>query len=81
MECLKDNKEYVIPTIRWLNPISKFLSSDLNNDGLLILSNLLKKEKPIVKITYPNNKNLFYLSKILKNETNFIKTYCAFTCR
>ena len=81
MECLKNNnKEYIIPTEKWLNPLSKLITSDLNNDSLLILSKLMKKEKVIVKITYGNNKKVIYFDKIVKNEPNFIKTYCAFSC-
>ena len=80
MQCAKFNKQYIIPTTKWLNPISKFISEDINNDGLMILSNLVKKEKVIVKITSKKNRKIIYLDKILKTEPNFIYTYCAFSC-
>jgi hypothetical protein len=81
MSCLKnDKKEYIIPTKNWLNPISKFITEDLNNDSLLILSNLMKKEKVVVKITNGDNKKLIIFNKMLKNEPNFVKTYCVFSC-
>lgn len=64
MECVKHNKEYVIPTHKWLNPITKLITTDINNDSLLILSNLMKKEKVIVKITNNNNKKVIYFDKI-----------------
>lgn len=38
MQCAKFNKQYIIPTTKWLNPISKFISEDINNDGLMIFS-------------------------------------------
>jgi len=66
MECLRNKKGYIIPTKEWLNPISKFIPSDLNNDSMLILSNLMKKEKVIVKITDQNNNKIIYFDKILK---------------
>ena len=80
MECLKVDKHYVIPTIKWLIPISELVSEDINNDGLIILSNLIKKENVLVKITQKKNRRLIYFDKILKNEPNFIHTYCAFSC-
>lgn len=34
MECLKNNKKkYIIPTEKWLNPLSKLITSELNNDS------------------------------------------------
>lgn len=83
-KCLfnKNNKGYVIPITDWLKPLEKLLikKNNPNTVGLIMLSELMKKEKVIVKITSGNNKKIRFIDKILSTETNFIRTYCAFPC-
>ncbi len=45
------NKQYIIPTRNWLKPIEEFITSDTNTACLIMLGNLIDKEKVVVKIT------------------------------
>lgn len=74
------NKEYIIPTKKWLVPIKKMISNDISTAGLLIIAKLIEKEKVIVKITKMNSKYIPYITEKLSYEPNFIKTIMAFTC-
>jgi hypothetical protein len=73
-------KEVIVPTNTWLNPIKKLISKQVTTAGLLILSELLNKEKVVVKITKMNSKYLLIITKILSNEPNFINNIITFTC-
>jgi hypothetical protein len=74
-------KQYIVPTINWLEPIKELITNDIGTEGLLIISKLIKKEKVIVKITFGYNKKIKVFNNLLKNEKhNLIKTYCVFTC-
>ncbi len=79
---LSNNKRYITPTTDWLKPLNEFIVNldNSNTIGMLILAELVKKEKIIVKITSNFNKKLMIIDKILSEEPNFIKTYCVFPC-
>ena len=84
-KCLKDseNKKYIIPTQEWLEPLNKFITDDINTDGLLMLTRLNKKHEVIVKITRNNEekyKLLKYANVKLFGLTNFMLTFCSFNC-
>ena len=81
--CLTNNvtKQYIIPTTAWLKPNEELITEDISTEGFLIIADLIKKEKVIVKITKGYNKKIKYLNKLFKNEKyNLIKTYCNFYC-
>ncbi len=87
MICPQDNnKQYIIPTKKWLKPIEKLITEDINTEGLLIVSKFIDKEEVIVKITKQKKENIkkaniiLEANKIVKNMPNFIETYCSFTC-
>jgi len=69
-KCLfnKENKGYMIPTKTWLKPLSKLIikKNNPNTVGLILLSELLNKEKLIVKITPNYNKKIIIIDKILQ---------------
>ena len=80
--CLKNSeKKYIIPTDKWLKPIEPLITS-ISTRGKLILANMVKKEKVVVKITKNSNlakiKNLNYAVRRLPN---FPKVYCVFECK
>ena len=88
MNCPKDsNKQYIIPTKKWLVPIKKFilendndLNIDMNTSGLLMIAKFIEKEKVIVKITQGKRDNILEVNKIIKDMPNMIQTYCSFSC-
>jgi hypothetical protein len=80
MECIKNGKNYLIPTKNWLEPIGKLFPDELKSENIVLLGKLIKKEKVIIKITTKIEKKLVIFDKILKYEPNFIYTYCAFNC-
>lgn len=74
-------KQYIIPTIEWLKPNEELITEDISTEGFLIIADLIKKEKVIVKITKGYNKKVKYFNNLFKNEKyNLIKTYCNFYC-
>lgn len=81
MKCPKDNnKQYIIPTTKWLTPIKPLLLEDINTSGLIMVAKLIEKEKVIVKITQDKRDNIININKITKDMPNFIETYCSFSC-
>lgn len=80
--CAKDpnTKKYIIPTDSWLTPIKKFETTDLNEESLIMISMLHKKNKILVKVTEGINDKLIVFNNLLKNEQNFIQTYCSIIC-
>lgn len=80
--CVIDEKTkyYLIPTKKWLKPIEPLIIDDSNTSGLLMISELIAKEKIIVKITIGNNKKIRIIGKKLNNIYNFSKIYYSFTC-
>lgn len=78
----ENTKYYVIPTNKWLKPLERFITTDLNTKGYLMLAESINKEKIIVKI------NKGYLPHVIKitnlinkyHLPNFVKTYCSFRC-
>ena len=80
-KCAKDeNKQYIIPTQKWLKSIEQLITTDPNTSSLVMIGELIDKEKVIVKITRNKNKKIKLFSKILNNLYNFINTYCSFSC-
>jgi len=54
MICPQDNnKQYIIPTKKWLKPIEKLIT-----EGLLVVSKFIDKEEVIVKITKQKKENI-----------------------
>ncbi len=82
MICTQDNnKQYIIPTKKWLKPLEKLITYYINIEGLTTITNFIDKEKVIVKITKGKKANIIIeANKIVKNMPNFIETYCSFTC-
>ncbi len=82
MICTQDNnKQYIIPTKKWLKPLEKLITYYINIEGLTTITNFIDKEKVIVKITKGKKANIIIeANKIVKNIPNFIQTYCSFTC-
>lgn len=81
MICPQDNnKQYIIPTKKWLKPVEKFITNDINTEGLLIVSKFIDNEDVIVKITQEKRDDVVEINKVIKNLPNFIETYCSFVC-
>jgi hypothetical protein len=82
MICPKDsNKQYIIPTKKWLIPIEKYITDDINTEGLIMLGNFMDKEKVIVKVTKQKKANtIIEATRIVKDMSNFVETYCSFSC-
>jgi len=81
MICPQDsNKQYIIPTKKWLKPIEKYITDDINTEGLIMLGKFMDKEKVIVKITKGKRDDIIEINKIIKNLPNFAETYCSFSC-
>ena len=81
-------KNYIIPTKDWLIPINKFLTKDINTQGILfeaqlkyneklkeIIKNKIDNRKVIVKITYGKNKNLQIFNDKIKNKNHNIPNF------
>lgn len=91
MKCpTDDNKQYIIPTNKWLKPIKQYLlknkdvenedETEINTFGLIMLADFIEKEKVIVKITNGKQDNILEINKIIKNMPNIVQTYCSFSC-
>jgi len=87
MICSQDNnKQYIIPTKKWLKPIEKFITDDININGLIMIGKMLDKEEVIVKVTKQKKENIkkintiIEINKIIKDLPNFAETYCSFSC-
>lgn len=80
--CIIDEKTkyYLIPTKKWLKPIEPLIIEDSNTAGLLMVSEMIEKEKVIVKITKGSNKKIKIIGMKLNKIYNFAKTYCSFSC-
>jgi len=78
---MKCPKNYLIPTNNWLKPLEI-----LHNDNNLIISseltNEIKKENVIVKVTKSENinKNIEKIYNIIKDSKHIIKIYCFLNC-
>lgn len=62
-------KEYIIPTNEWLNPIKELYTQDINTRSLLMLSKMADRGEVVVKIS----KNSFF--KKIKLINNLVKFY------
>lgn len=87
MICPKNiNKQYIIPTKKWLIPIEKYITDDINTEGLIMIGKFMDKEKVIVKITKQKKNNIkksniiIEATKIVKTIPNFVETFCSFSC-
>jgi hypothetical protein len=81
LKCPKKNIQYIVPTTEWLEPIKELMHDEIGNDGILIISKLLAKEKIIVKITRGINNKIVVINNLLnKIKYNYVKTYCSFFC-
>lgn len=81
MSCpLNNDKQYIIPTKKWLKPIKPLILDDINTSGLIMIADFIEKEKVIVKITKGKRDDIIEINKIIKDMPNFVKTYCSFSC-
>jgi hypothetical protein len=81
MSCpLNNDKQYIIPTKKWLKPIEPLILDDINTSGLIMIADFIEKEKVIVKITKGKRDDIIEINKIIKDMPNFVKTYCSFSC-
>jgi len=75
------NKNYIIPTNEWLNPIMPFISNDFNAKSLIMLSNLVDQGKVIVKITKNSNYHkIKTINKYVKSNPNMLYTLKTIQC-
>ena len=75
------NKNYIIPTNEWLNPIMPFISNDFNAKSLIMLSNLVDQGKVIVKITKNSNYHkIKTINKYIKSNPNMLYTLKTIQC-
>ena len=57
MICPQDNnKQYIIPTKKWLKPLEPLITEDINTEGLLMIAKFIDTEEVIVKITKEKRK-------------------------
>lgn len=81
MICPQDsNKQYIIPTKKWLNPLEPLITEDINTEGLLMIAKFIDTEEVIVKITKEKRDDIIEINKLIKDLPNFIETYCSFSC-
>jgi hypothetical protein len=52
MKCPKDNKQYIIPTKKWLTPIKPLLLEDINTSGLIMVAKLIEKLTILVYLIF-----------------------------
>ena len=74
-------KNYLTPTKSWLEPLEVFVPEEISSRGILIISEMIKKEKIMVKVTKGRNHNLEKINNLIKNLPNFVYTYCVIICR
>ena len=80
MICPQDtNKQYIIPTKKWLKPIEKYITYDVNTEGLIMLGKFIDKEEVIIKITKDKRYDIIEINKLIKDLPNFAETYCSFS--
>ena len=81
MICSQDsNKQYIIPTKKWLNPLKKLITEYINTEGLFMISKFIDDENVIVKITKEKRNDIVEINRVIKDLPNFIETYCSFSC-
>ena len=81
MICPQDsNKQYIIPTKKWLKPLEPLITEDINTTGIIMLADFIDKEKVIVKITKDKRDDIIKINKTIKELPNFIQTYCTIIC-
>jgi len=81
MICPQDsNKQYIIPTKKWLKPLEPLITEDINTTGIIMLADFIDKEKVIVNITKDKRDDIIKINKTLKDLPNFIQTYCTIIC-
>ena len=81
MICPQDsNKQYIIPTKKWLKPLEPLITDDINTEGLIMIAKFIDKEEVIVKITKEKRDDIIEINKVIKDLPNFIETYCSFSC-
>jgi hypothetical protein len=68
---LNNDKQYIIPTKKWLKPIEPLILDDINTSGLIMIADFIEKEK---------RDDIIEINKIIKDMPNFVKTYCSFSC-
>lgn len=73
-------KNYIIPTGSWLKAIEQLNVSDLNTTSTIFLSELLEKEKILVKVTSDKKSKLRDINHMIKGLPNFVYTYCVIFC-
>ncbi len=82
LKCPYDDntKNYIIPTGKWLKAIEKLSVDDINTSGTIVISELLEKEKVLVKVTTDKKSKLKEINSKIKGLPNFVYTYCVIFC-
>lgn len=76
-----NNKQYIIPTNKWLVPLHKLISDDISTKGLLMLSKYMDKHEVVVKITKNTNyERIKKINDIVRKYNNFAKTITVLKC-
>jgi len=78
---LNSNKQYIIPTTAWLNPIQKLKTNDISSKGLIMLSKYMNNHDVVVKITKNvNNQIIKKINDTVRGLTNFPAVFCVISC-
>ena len=78
--CPTNGKDYILPTKAWLEPLEVLISQDIATRGKLIISELLKANKVLVKLTSGRNHHIKEFLDQVKGLPNLVNTYCIFFC-
>ena len=78
--CPTNGKDYILPTKAWLEPLEVLISQDIATRGKLIISELLKTNKVLVKLTSGRNHHIKEFLVQVKGLPNLVNTYCIFFC-
>ena len=74
------NKNYIIPTKSWLKALKELNTEDISTHGKIIVSELLEKEKVLVKVTDKKIAKLRDINRVIKGLPNLVYTYCVIFC-
>jgi serine/threonine protein kinase len=82
IKCVLDDKrkEYIIPTKSWLTAIKQMKIEEVSTAGTNILSELVGKEKVLVKLTNKTNIKLKTINNAIRGLPNMVYTYCVIFC-
>ncbi len=78
--CPTNGKDYILPTKAWLEPLEVLASQDVTTRGKLIISELVKAHKVLVKLTSGRNHHIKEFLNQVKGLPNLVNTHCVFFC-